>query len=143
MVHGCEANRGHELRLTEQAIKIILSCAKEVEALPARLKHLAVAFSPNGQLLATAGVDGEVRLWDMATRRQTGTVITVPGYADDYGVTGVAFSPNGQDLATGGLDGTVRLWDMATQRQIGTASSWPLRAATKRYGCGTWRPSAR
>jgi WD40 repeat protein len=71
----------------------------------------AAAFSPNGKILATAG--GNVRLWDVATRRQIGAPIAT-GTA---GLGIVAFSPNGKILATVGA--RVRLWDVATHRQIG------------------------
>jgi dipeptidyl aminopeptidase/acylaminoacyl peptidase len=76
----------------------------------------AVAFSPGGQLLATASDDGTARLWDVATRRQIGTPMTI---ANGGAVTALAFSPDGQILATGSDDGTARLWDVATHRQIG------------------------
>jgi WD40 repeat protein len=75
----------------------------------------AVAFSPDGRILATA-VDGSIGLWDTATRQQIGTPMTAgpgPAYA-------VAFSPDGRTLATAGADGTARLWDVATQQEIGT-----------------------
>ena len=65
-----------------------------------------VAFSPNGQTLASASDDGTVRLWDVRGHRALGA----PLRGHKGAVLGVAFSPDGQTLASGGDDGTVRLW---------------------------------
>ena len=70
---------------------------------------LGVAFSPDGRQLASASVDGTVRLWDPATGELTATLERHTGR-----VTGVAFSPDGRQLASASVDGTVRLWDPAT-----------------------------
>jgi hypothetical protein len=65
-----------------------------------------VAFSPDGQRLASASWDRTVKLWDAAAGRET---LTLTGHTDP--VSSVAFSPDGQRLASASWDGTVKLWD--------------------------------
>ena len=57
----------------------------------------AVAFSPDGRLLASAGDDGTVRLWDPATGAEQATLT-----GHDGRVYAVAFSPDGRRLASAG-----------------------------------------
>lgn len=66
----------------------------------------AVAFSPDGALLATAGDDGSVQIWPTAD--PAADPARLRGHAG--AARAVAFSPDGSTLATAGDDGAVRLW---------------------------------
>lgn len=70
-----------------------------------------LAYHPAGKMLATAGEDGTVRIWDVASRRCL-KVLPVPD-ADQ-----IAFSPDGNWLAGTGADHTVRIWKVATFEQV-------------------------
>ncbi|KAI5241586.1 hypothetical protein E4T43_05398 [Aureobasidium subglaciale] len=70
-------------------------------------KILALALSPNGNILASGSRDHTVRLWDIAS----GVCLqTLEGHGDE--VWGVAFSPDGTRLVTSSDDGIVKLWEI-------------------------------
>ena len=75
----------------------------------------AIAFSPDGKLLASAGTDGSISLWNPAT----GQPVRAPLPAGSN-VDSVAFSPDGKLLASGGTDGTVRAWNTAAFQAAGS-----------------------
>jgi len=67
-----------------------------------------IAFSPDGQILASASGDSTVRLWNVSD----GTLARMlEGHTNLVG--GVAFSPDGKALASGSEDNTVRLWQVS------------------------------
>jgi WD40 repeat protein len=84
----------------------------------------ALAFAPNGKLLAAASAEapppgraprGDVKLWDLTTGKEKASL-------SDHGGKPwcVAFSPNGKLVASGGGDGVIRLLDLARGKEIGT-----------------------
>jgi WD40 repeat protein len=96
----------------------------------------SVAFSPDGRLLASCAcgkvenyicVQGEIKLWDVATGRE---VRTLSGHT--YDVYSVAFSPDGRLLASGScgqrnsiggcIQGEIKLWEVASGSLVRTLS---------------------
>src|SRR5262249_2112302 len=79
---------------------------------------ISVAFSPDGQLAATGGLDtdgldNDIRIWDPATGK---CVQKLEGHINQ--VRCVTFSPDGQRLLSASADGSVRLWHVKTGAQL-------------------------
>jgi WD40 repeat protein len=77
----------------------------------ASFKGLSVAFSPDGQILASGTQKGAVWLWDL--RQPDVDPIVLEGHTQ--AVRTLAFSPDSQWLASGSDDKTIRLWIFKTE----------------------------
>jgi WD40 repeat protein len=76
---------------------------------------LAICYSPGGDMVATAGLDGAVNLWDSST----GNLLrNLSGHK--AGATAVCFTVRGRRLfvVSAGEDQAVRVWDAATGEQV-------------------------
>jgi WD40 repeat protein len=73
----------------------------------------ALAFSPDGKVLASGDPDGRLCLWDAATGKELRQL-----KRDAKGVQSVFFSPDGKLLISGGNDGAIQLWESATGKEV-------------------------
>jgi WD40 repeat protein len=77
------------------------------------MRVTAVAWSPDGKLVASGSMDRTVQVWDAVTGAQT---VNYTGHRD--GVSAVAWSPDGQYIASAALDGATRVWEARTARTL-------------------------
>ncbi len=84
----------------------------EIEA--AQTPIIAVALSPDGRLIAAAGIRGSVAIIDRASRKLERTLVG-PGLP----VWSAAFFPDGRTLLTGGADRMIRRWDAVSGEPVG------------------------
>ena len=73
---------------------------------------LSVAFSHDGQLLASGSLNKTIKLWDVTTHK-----LIQEFKSPKLGVNSVAFSPDDRLLASGSIDKTIRFWNIQTGKQ--------------------------
>ena len=86
--------------------------------IPPQLIHIkTVAFSPDGQLLASGSMDRTFKLWNLGSSKE---IIT----SEHPGEIGsIVFSPDGKTLVSGSRDGTIKFWDISSGKETNTLKS--------------------
>ena len=90
-----------------------------------------MAVSTDGKLLATAGGDKLVKIWDLSTRKETARL---EGHSAQ--VLTLAFNSDATQLVTGGADQQLKVWDVKTREKIMT-----LGRQTAAIDAVTWVPT--
>lgn len=98
---------------------------------------LRIAWSPDGQFLATPSVDKTIKIWDALNAR---LIHTLEGHS--YGVNHVAWSPNGKNLASSSCDNTIRIWNSETGQCHHVLGKYN-EASDKDIGTVAWSPDGR
>lgn len=107
---------GHEPVARSDSNEVVdFGMGKFVRQTPVGEEDVAcLAMSPDGKLLASAGKDRTVRLWDIASGAEKARLT-----AHRAAVVQVAFSPDGKTLISCSDDQTALLWDVAEALRLG------------------------
>jgi Prp8 binding protein len=107
----CPARRGPQLIVSGSDDNTVRLWDVRVKGCLESLNHgfpvTAVCFSDHSDKIFSAGIDNDIKVWDM---RKNEVVMTLEGHTDT--VTGIRLSPDGNHLLSNSMDQTVRMWDV-------------------------------
>jgi WD40 repeat protein len=121
-----------------------LPLAREKNAFPQGVSRgadwtpsFALAFSPDGRILAAVNKDEKVCLWDVRSRKK---ILTIPPAKGKNWITAISFSPNGQILASAWSDRSIRFWETRTGKNLRAGEAhqeWLMTTVSFRGNCLT------
>src|SRR5579875_1319554 len=99
----------HRLRLAY----VLSQCPRPVQMRLYETMPTVVQLGCDGKRVLTAGADGAVEIWDIASGKRIGKVL-----AHEEAVTLAVFSPDGKRVLTAAADKTLHLWDVEASKEL-------------------------
>ncbi len=109
-VEATRVDEGGTLKEAVGALHQAVLASRVVMGVPG---NFPTAFDPDGDLLATSGEDGVIRLWAVPGGEPAGTL---EGHSSQ--VIQVEFIPDGRGLVSTSVDGTARRWDLGSRSEV-------------------------